>query len=193
MPTILLLFGCFGSSLEQTENSFRDRMLHLDDLIKKTEGDLKKDTESKKSNFNEAYDRLPPKDKAEERTEALGKLNQESYAYLKTADQKLSEISEAKSQAEASVLAAYRLQFVGTWKSPEMELSITQDGSVDYKRLQGGIEKKVTAAIKSFEKDKFTVGFLGITTTFRIDKPPYEDTSHWQMVIDGVTLTRILP
>lgn len=72
-----------------------------------------------------------------------------------------------------------------------IELTITPDGSVDYKRLEGGIKRSVTAPIRAFRRDGFEVGALGLNTTFRIDRPPHEENGVWKMTIDGVELTRV--
>jgi len=80
--------------------------------------------------------------------------------------------------------------YVGDWRSPAMALLITQDGSVAYRRLKGGVTTSVNGPLSGFEGDNFVVGVLFITTTFEVSKPPYQDAGKWKMVVDGVELTR---
>ena len=80
--------------------------------------------------------------------------------------------------------------FVGEWQEPSMYLLITQDGSVSYKRIQGGATKSVNGPIKGFTGDNFEVGLGPLSTTFVVSKPPYKDGQAWKMVVDGVELTR---
>ena len=80
--------------------------------------------------------------------------------------------------------------YVGQWNAPGMSLLITQDGSVDYKRIKGGANTSITAPLKKFEGDNFVVGIGIWTTTFVVSKPPREDGGRWKMTVDGVELTR---
>ena len=72
--------------------------------------------------------------------------------------------------------------YVGQWNAPGMSLLITQDGSVDYKRVKGGVN--------TFEGDNFIVGVGLWTTTFVVSKPPSEAAGRWKMTVDGVELIR---
>ncbi len=85
---------------------------------------------------------------------------------------------------------ADKAQYVGEWQSPGMYLLITQDGSVKYKRIHGGVTRSVTGPLREFRGNDFTVGLPLISTTFVVSRPPYEDNGQWKMVVDGVTLTR---
>ena len=194
--TLTLSFSaCSGSPLEQTETGFQERMANLDELAAKSDGDLRKEIEAQKESYLSEYQKLPPKMKSEERAEALGKLNQSSYQYIASAKTRVEAVlktrSAEKAQQDGEEMAAFRAQFVGTWKAVGMDLTMTKDGSLDYKRLKDGVERKVTAPIKAFRKNEFEAGMLGINTTFRIDKPPYQENGVWKMVIDGVELTRV--
>ncbi|THB72719.1 MAG: hypothetical protein D6B25_16265 [Desulfobulbaceae bacterium] len=83
-----------------------------------------------------------------------------------------------------------KTDYVGEWRSQEMYLLILADGTVHYERLKGGGSVEITGPIKAFEGDDFVVGFLFITTTFTVDRPPFQDNNEWYMVVDGVQLTR---
>lgn len=80
--------------------------------------------------------------------------------------------------------------YVGEWQQPSMYLLITQDGSVRYKRLEGGASKSVEAPLKGFQGDNFEVGVGPVTTTFIVNKPPHQDGDKWKMTVDGVELTK---
>jgi hypothetical protein len=84
-----------------------------------------------------------------------------------------------------------RLDYVGEWQSKEMSLLILKDGSVVYERIKGGLTTSVNGPLKEFVGDDFVVGVWFFTTTFDVSEPPYETDGKWQMVVDGVRLTRV--
>ncbi len=84
-----------------------------------------------------------------------------------------------------------KLSYVGEWQSKEMGLIILQDGTVAYKRLKGGGSTSVNGPIKEFNGNDFKVGILFLTTTFKVSEPPHEINGLWQMVVDGVRLTKV--
>jgi len=88
-------------------------------------------------------------------------------------------------------LPEIKLNYVGEWQSKEMVLLILEDGSVAYKRLKGGVTTSVNGPLKEFVGDDFVVGFLFLTTTFKVSEPPHELEGQWQMVVDGVRLFRV--
>lgn len=81
--------------------------------------------------------------------------------------------------------------YVGEWRAQAMALLVTQDGSVAYKRLKGGVTTSLNAPLRRFEGDNFVVGLPLISTTFEVSKPPYEEAGRWKMVVDGVELTKV--
>ncbi len=83
-----------------------------------------------------------------------------------------------------------KINYVGEWQSSEMALLISRDGRVAYKRVNGSMTKTVNGPIKKFSGNDFVVGFLFLTTTFKVSEPPNEKDGRWQMVVDGVRLTR---
>lgn len=83
-----------------------------------------------------------------------------------------------------------KFAYVGQWNAPGMSLLITQDGSVAYKRIKGGVTTSINAPLKKFEGDKFVVGIGLWTTSFVVSKSPHEEAGRWKMTIDGVDLTR---
>ena len=80
--------------------------------------------------------------------------------------------------------------YVGEWQEKTMYLLITQDGSVSYKRLKGGLTTSVDGPLKGFSGDNFEVGIGPLTTTFVVNKTPYQEGDAWKMVVDGVELTK---
>ena len=80
--------------------------------------------------------------------------------------------------------------YVGEWQHPTMYLLLTQDGSVRYKRIQGGATTAVEGPLKGFRGSNFEVGIGPMSTTFVVTKPPYDDGGTWKMVVDGVELVR---
>ena len=81
--------------------------------------------------------------------------------------------------------------YVGTWEGVGFHLTITEDGSVDSRRVQGKRTTTVAGPVKSFEGDDFVVGVLFITTTFEVQHPPYKDGDEWLMVVDGFELIKV--
>jgi hypothetical protein len=80
--------------------------------------------------------------------------------------------------------------YVGEWQEKAMYLVITQDGSVRYKRLQGGASTSIEGPLKGFKGNDFEVGIGPMVTTFVVSKPPFQDGERWKMVVDGVELTK---
>lgn len=81
--------------------------------------------------------------------------------------------------------------YVGEWQATEMYLLITQDGSVRYKRIKGGATTSVEGPLKGFDGDNFEVGVGFMSTTFVVNRPPWQDEDgRWRMVVDEVRLVR---
>lgn len=84
-----------------------------------------------------------------------------------------------------------KLEYIGNWKSNEMELKILADGSVAYKRINGSVTTTVHGPLKKFIGDNFVVGVLFFTTIFEVSEPPRMIKGEWQMVVDGVRLIKM--
>lgn len=89
-------------------------------------------------------------------------------------------------------LPADKLAYVGEWQSKEMRLLILADGTVACKRLQGGGTTSINAPLKEFVGDDFVVGVFFLTTIFEVTEPPHEVDEGWQVVVDGIRLTRTM-
>ena len=81
--------------------------------------------------------------------------------------------------------------YIGTWEGVGLQLTINDNGGVNYRRVYGKRSTKVSGPLKNFEGDDFIVGVLFFTTTFNVHKPPYMDGDDWFMVIDGVELRKV--
>jgi hypothetical protein len=98
---------------------------------------------------------------------------------------------EQSPKASTAELAAFIKAYSGSWKGPGIELTIDTLGMLRYRREgAGSASKSFTAPLSTVDAKSFTVGLLGLTTTFRIDRPPHEEGGARRMTIDGVELTR---
>ncbi len=81
--------------------------------------------------------------------------------------------------------------YVGLWKTTDISLSISEGGKVEYENKSGNVDKSISAPIQKFDGNNFTVGALGINTTFAVSAPPHKDsTGVWKMTVDGNELTK---
>jgi hypothetical protein len=80
--------------------------------------------------------------------------------------------------------------YVGEWQAPSMYLSITQEGSVGYRRIKAGGSSSMNGPLKGFKGDDFEVGIGPLSSMFVVSTPPYRDGGQWKMVVDGVELQR---
>lgn len=84
--------------------------------------------------------------------------------------------------------------YVGLWKAPNMELLITQEGRLNYKRTETKdgktIDKSIDSPIKAFHGDDVEVGIASLTTMFVVSKTPHQVDGKWKMTVDGVELTK---
>ena len=95
-------------------------------------------------------------------------------------------ILSACGQAVPDDKAAY----VGEWRGPTMNLQLTKDGTVHYKRVKGSTTTSIDGPLRRFEGDNFVVGIPFLSSTFEVSKPPHQEAGTWKMVVDGVELTR---
>ncbi|MGL3105191.1 LptM family lipoprotein [Bradyrhizobium sp. BR 1432] len=86
--------------------------------------------------------------------------------------------------------------YVGEWHAQAMDVELTKDGTVRYKRVRrnttaGSTTISIDAPLRRFEGDNFVVGIPFLTATFEVSAPPHQEAGTWKMVVDGVELTRI--
>ncbi|WP_426107625.1 hypothetical protein [Massilia sp. TSP1-1-2] len=87
-------------------------------------------------------------------------------------------------------LPADKAAFAGQWSGPAMQMLITQDGRVEYSRVNDGNTTSVKAPIKEFAGNNLIVGLGPMATTFVVSAPPHQDGEAWKMTVDGVELTK---
>lgn len=86
---------------------------------------------------------------------------------------------------------AEKAAYVGIWTAPNMSLSITQEGRVEYKRVEGNSSSSVSGPLQGFKGDNFEVGIGPISTTFVVTSPPKSDGDGMTMTVDGVSLVKV--
>jgi hypothetical protein len=82
--------------------------------------------------------------------------------------------------------------FVGGWVSKDgtAKLAISAEGKVNYARSSGGSNTTIDAPAQAWTDSSFTVGAMGISTDFTIEKAPTQIDGIWHMTVDGVEYTR---
>ncbi len=81
--------------------------------------------------------------------------------------------------------------YIGQWMASGVVLWINDNGSIEYEKHKGNVNTEINAPIKSFQGNDFEVGIGFFSTTFKVQKPPFQEAGEWKMVVDGVELTRI--
>lgn len=184
----LLLIGC---GIKAQEYTFKQNFFGLNKYIEKATPQIKKEIVLKKSYFFSKYISLPKNEK--ERGIELGKLNQDLYKYTtKLKEESTNKVNINKEMFEKNMKNVFS-NFVGDWKAVGMNLVITHDGSVYYKKYKSGWKKEINGTFKEFKGNTFIIKVLWIfPVTFRIDEPPHKSDNKWKMRIDGVELTKML-
>ena len=91
----------------------------------------------------------------------------------------------------AQPVPSEKAAYVGYWETRTMSLLITQDGSVIYKRIKGGVTTSIDAPLQAFHGNDFDVGVGSLKTTFVVSVPPHQVKGKWRMTVDGVELTKM--
>ncbi|MBI5160236.1 MAG: hypothetical protein HY996_02280 [Micrococcales bacterium] len=181
----LVALGACPSGLEQMESGYRERLQELDGLAVQSDPAKRVEIVQAKAAFQAEYARLSPEQAAREA--GLGPINQRMRAY---AEQARAYVGQQAAQMQTAQAAQLRAQLVGIWASPEMLLSVSPQGMVEYRRSTGGTNRSVTAPIASVGPAAFDVGVMGMTTTFQVQVPPHDVAGVSRMTVDGVELTR---
>jgi hypothetical protein len=84
-----------------------------------------------------------------------------------------------------------RAAYVGNWTAANVTLSISQDGHLNYRKVDGNVTTKINAPLLEFAGNDFTAGLGPIKTTFVVANAPHKDGAVWKMTVDGVELTRL--
>jgi len=186
----VVVAGC--CNLDMREETYQSRLKALDALAADAPAELGAQIRARKAEFEARYAKVP---KTEAGKDEVGKLNQEMMAYMgevsPTVEAHRAGLAAKKAAEEGAAVAELRKQFVGHWKGDGMDLLIAPDGTVKYERLKGGSSRKLTGAtISAFRRDSFDVTLLLMTTTFKIDRAPYQEEGRWHVVIDGAHMVR---
>ncbi len=87
-------------------------------------------------------------------------------------------------------LPADKATYAGHWSGAQVELVITPEGRVDYKRSTANGNTSIKSPIKEFAGNDMVVGVGPMATTFVVSAPPHREGDAWKMTVDGVELTR---
>jgi hypothetical protein len=90
----------------------------------------------------------------------------------------------------AKPIPAEHRDLVGTWEGPGMQLDITADGRLAYRRQKSNGNVSLDAPIQEIGADHFSAGLGPMSTQFHIDRAPRLDNGTWTMTVDGVALHR---
>ncbi len=101
----------------------------------------------------------------------------------------------AGSAAWAGPVPADKMAYVGNWQGKDMQISLSKEGKVKYKRKQPGKDLDLSLDLLGFNGNNFDIGveIMGSTSlrsTFVVSKPPHREGGKWKMTADGVELTR---
>ena len=92
--------------------------------------------------------------------------------------------------AWADPVPADKMDYVGNWQGKDMQLSLTKEGKVEYKRGRPNDQVNLGIDLKGFKGNNFEAGVGFVRTTFVVGKPPHREGGKWKMTVDGVELTR---
>ena len=91
----------------------------------------------------------------------------------------------------ARPVPAERADLVGAWSNDGVDLGITADGMVHYRRHRGVGELTVDGPVSDWTPGGFVIGAFGLKLrTFVVDVDPHAVGDHWEATIDGERLTR---
>lgn len=98
-------------------------------------------------------------------------------------------------ESSAGPIPPDKQDYIGEWQGRfpggSMKLSIAPDGTVNYERKEGSTSKSISnGTIKKFNGNDFEAEAFIVTTTFKVEKPPYRAGQMWKMVVDGVEVSR---
>lgn len=92
--------------------------------------------------------------------------------------------------AWADPVPADKMAYVGNWQGKDMQLSLSKEGKVEYKRGRPNDQVNLSIDLKGFKGNDFEAGVAFVRTTFKVGKPPHREDGKWKMTVDGVELSR---
>lgn len=92
----------------------------------------------------------------------------------------------------AGTLEALVGHWVSSTEGVELDLTISADGTMHYKKVHGGSNTSLDGVrVQDITATSFAAGVFGMTTTFRVDAAPAVVDGAVRMTIDGVTVTKM--
>lgn len=182
-----------GCGIESQEATFTGWLKEMDAMAARAPKDIAATIVAEKARFEERYKKLPAEEGS--RSEGLGKLNQDSRAFIEATAKQLDDLIAAKNTAQKALdkaaADAMLAKLAGNWQGLGMKLTITGDGTVQYERLAQGVTKSISGGqIVKITPDHFDVKVLLATTTFKLNSPPKLEGGKWKMKVDGVELVK---
>ncbi|MBQ5941765.1 hypothetical protein [Massilia sp. AB1] len=92
--------------------------------------------------------------------------------------------------AHAAPVPESKTAYLGHWQGKAMELNLSKDGKVRYKRDQPGKRVDIEVDLLEFNGNNFDVGWGIVRSTFVVSQPPHRVGKQWKMTVDGVELTK---
>lgn len=92
--------------------------------------------------------------------------------------------------AWADPVPADKMDYVGNWQGKDMQLWLSKDGKIKYKRKQEKKDVDLSIELLGFNGNNFDAGWRFMRSTFVVGKPPHREGGKWKMTVDGVELTR---
>ena len=84
-----------------------------------------------------------------------------------------------------------KMEYIGTWASDKVTLTITENGRVEYHKNTSAVSSKsISGPIQKFDGNNFIVGALGINTTFVVSEQPHMEAGVTKMTVDGEELVK---
>lgn len=90
----------------------------------------------------------------------------------------------------AQPLPVDKADYAGHWRGAGIDLEITLDGRVHYRRSEGAGKVEIDGPVAGFDGDDFIVGVMVMKTRFDVTAPPTNMGAYWTMTVDGVEVTR---
>ena len=90
----------------------------------------------------------------------------------------------------AKPIPAEHSAMVGEWEGEGMQLAISADGRLAYRRNKASGNVSIDAPIQEIGPGRFSAGIGPLATEFKVDRAPRLENGAWTMTVDGVELHR---
>lgn len=92
--------------------------------------------------------------------------------------------------AKKTPLTEAQKNYVGTWTSGKSYITFQQDGSINYKIVDGNSTTEVKGAGVTIGEKTMSISFMGTERKWEIDSEPTQKDGVWTMEIDQTVYTR---